>query len=250
MSNTPSQEVSESACEIPKVSVAMISYNHEKFITQAVESVVMQQTNFEYEVVIGEDCSTDNTRKILLDLQKKHPDRIKLLLHEQNLGQNGNLKQTLRACRGQYLAILEGDDYWISPDKLQKQVDALDQNPDWSICTHRITVFFEDGSQPSYLAPRFDPKPVSTLDDLSRSSFVGTSAAVYRKIPIDHYPEWIFEVTISDYALPLFYTQHGKIGFIDEVMCAYRKNTDSMWYPMDSLTQRTELCTVLKGSDG
>ncbi len=229
-----------------KVSVAMITHNHERFITQAVESVMMQQTSFNFEVVIGEDCSTDNTRQILIELQRKYPNKLKLRLQEQNTGGYENFRQVLQACRGQYLAILEGDDFWTSPQKLQTQADALDKNPDWSICAHRVKVFFEDGSQPSCLAPESDPKPVSTLDDLARGPFVYTSAAVFRRIPVELYPDWFFHVEIGDYAQSLFYAQHGKIGFIDEVMSAYRKHVGGFWSPLDSLTQRTSLARDLR----
>jgi glycosyltransferase involved in cell wall biosynthesis len=249
MATTYPQNLPPSARVLPKVSVAMVTYNQEKYIAQAVESVMMQQTSFDYEVVVGEDCSTDNTRQILLDLKQKYPEKLKLLLHDRNLGGfgNGNFRAALQACRGQYLAILEGDDYWTSPHKLQKQVDALDRNPDWSICTHRVMVFFEDASQPSYLGPRFDPKPVSTLDDLARASFVGTSAAVYRNYTVERqYPDWLFQVDTGDYALALFYAQFGKIGFIDEVMCAYRKHREAVWSALDSVTQRTRLARSLR----
>lgn len=115
-------------CSLPagnrmKVSVLMITYNHEKFIAQAIDSILMQQVNFDYEIVIGEDCSTDGTRAIVIQYQKEYPDKIRLLLPEENLGMHKNFVQTFRACQGEYIALLEGDDYWTSPRKLQKQVD-------------------------------------------------------------------------------------------------------------------------------
>src|ERR1700730_11718775 len=104
-----------------KLSVAMITYNHEQFIGQAIESVLAQKVNFEYELVIGEDCSTDGTRAVILDFHRRYPDRIVPLLRERNLGGQKILLGTLAACRGKYLALLEGDDYWICTDKLQRQ---------------------------------------------------------------------------------------------------------------------------------
>ena len=109
-----------------KVSVAMITYNHERFIAQAIESVLMQQTDFAVELVIGEDCSTDGTRAIVRDYGERYPERIRLLLPEHNLGMMPNFVATLKACRGQYVASVEGDDYWTDPHKLQKQVDFLE----------------------------------------------------------------------------------------------------------------------------
>src|SRR4051794_3890726 len=119
-----------------KVSVCMITYNHERFIEQAVASALTQATSFEYEIVIGEDCSTDRTRNILIELQRANPDKIRLLLPEHNLGAQRNFVQTLDMCRGQYIAYLEGDDYWTSSAKLQQQVDFLDQHADFAICFH------------------------------------------------------------------------------------------------------------------
>src|SRR5882762_4326458 len=118
----------------PKVSVAMICYKQEQFITQAVESAMMQKTDFPYELVISDDCSPDSTREIALDLQRRYPDRIRLLLPETNRGMMSNFVQTLRACTGDYIALLEGDDYWIDARKLQKQADLLDTHPEFPAC--------------------------------------------------------------------------------------------------------------------
>src|ERR1700745_2179124 len=112
-----------------KLSVMMITYNHEQFIAQAIESVLMQKVNFDFEIVIGEDCSTDGTRAIVLDFQHRYPGRIALILRPRNIGPMWTKESTLAACRGQYLSILEGDDYWTSTDKIQKQVDFLDSHP-------------------------------------------------------------------------------------------------------------------------
>jgi glycosyltransferase involved in cell wall biosynthesis len=113
-----------------KVSVAMITYNHERYIAKALDNVLSQSTNFDYEVIIGEDFSTDNTRSIIIDYQKRYPDKFQLLLNDKNIGMHKNTAQVLRACRGQYVALLEGDDYWTSTHKLQLQVDFLDRHPE------------------------------------------------------------------------------------------------------------------------
>jgi|LSQX01.2.fsa_nt_gb glycosyltransferase involved in cell wall biosynthesis len=113
------------------LSVGMLTYNHEKYIAQAIDSILMQEVNFDYEIVIADDCSTDNTREIILDYQKRYPDIIKPLFQEKNLGSQKNANALRTACSGKYRATLEGDDYWISPSKLQKQVDFLENNPDY-----------------------------------------------------------------------------------------------------------------------
>ena len=95
----------------PLLSVLIITYNHEKFIGKALDSALGQKTNFDYEIVIGEDCSTDKTRQILLEYKKKYPRKVKLVLQEKNVGPNENFIDTYMACTGKYIAMLEGDDY-------------------------------------------------------------------------------------------------------------------------------------------
>ena len=116
--------------EEPLVSVKMVTYNHAPYITQAIEGVLQQKVNFPFELVIGEDCSTDGTREIVFEYQKKYPDIIRVITSEQNVGMTKNSYRTERACRGKYVAYCDGDDYWRCPDKLQKQVDYLENHPD------------------------------------------------------------------------------------------------------------------------
>lgn len=128
----------------PLVSVKMITYNHALFIAQAIEGVLQQKTTFPFELVIGEDCSTDGTRETVFEYQKKYPDIIRVITSDKNVGMMRNSLRALKACRGKYLAVCEGDDYWQSPYKLQKQVDYLERHPecglvctDWDIYLHR-----------------------------------------------------------------------------------------------------------------
>src|SRR5689334_6956969 len=123
----------------------MTTYNHERFIAQAVESVPAQRINFSMEIVIGEDFSTDRTPKILQELAAKHPDTIRLTLSPTNIGGQADFMATKGRCRGQYVAMLEGDDYWNCDDKLQRQIDALDAHPEWAMCFHPCACQYEDG---------------------------------------------------------------------------------------------------------
>ena len=126
------------------VSVCMITYNHEQFISQAIEGILMQKTDFPIELIIGEDCSTDSTRQICTEYQEKYPDKINLQLRKNNLGFYQNWAVTLQACTGKYIALCEGDDYWTDPLKLQKQVDFLEANPDYSVCSHLYSCYNEN----------------------------------------------------------------------------------------------------------
>jgi glycosyltransferase involved in cell wall biosynthesis len=125
----------------PLVSVKMITYNHAPYIAQAIEGVVRQKTNFPFELVIGEDCSTDGTREIVFDYQKKFPDIIRVITSDENVGMKRNGSRTTKACKGKYLAWCEGDDYWHHAGKLQLQTDYLESHPecglvysDYDIC--------------------------------------------------------------------------------------------------------------------
>jgi glycosyltransferase involved in cell wall biosynthesis len=114
----------------PLVSAKMMTYNHEPYIAQAIEGVLQQETDFPFELVIGEDCSTDGTREIVFDYQKKYPEIIRVVTSDKNVGSRRNGMRTTKACRGKYIAYCEGDDYWHHPRKLQKQVDYLESHPE------------------------------------------------------------------------------------------------------------------------
>jgi len=114
----------------PLVSVKMITYNHAPYIAQAIEGILQQETNFPFELVIGEDCSTDGTREIVFEYRKKYPDIIRVITSEQNVGVTKNGYRVEKACRGKYIAYCEGDDYWHNPYKMQKQVDYLESHPE------------------------------------------------------------------------------------------------------------------------
>jgi glycosyltransferase involved in cell wall biosynthesis len=132
--------------ETPLVTVSMTTFNHEKYIRQALESVLMQQVNFQFEILIKEDCSTDETRNILLEYQQKHPHIFRLWLTNENLYSKGVKVGLVKHCRGKYIARLEGDDYWTDHQKLQKQVDYLDAHPDVSMVYHHFNVLNPDES--------------------------------------------------------------------------------------------------------
>lgn len=219
--------------EQPKVSVLMTTYKHEKFIAQAVESVLMQETVFPFELVISEDKSPDETRGIVEEYQRRHPDRIRLFAREENLGAH-NFAATYAACRGKYVAILEGDDYWTDRNKLQVQVDALDAHPDWVVCFHTVRVVTEDRSKPRppYLFPQ-SCREVSTLDDLLQWNFIQPCSVMFRNRVVRTFPEWYFSLALGDWPLFIMLAQHGQLGYIDRVMADYRVHGGGSWANRD-----------------
>ena len=226
----------------PKVSVAMITYNHEKFIRQAVESVMMQETAFPYELVIGEDCSADRTREICLELQQKYTDRIRLLLPERNLGAKANEAYVFRACDGDYIALLEGDDFWLDPRKLQDQVDFLQHNPDCSACFALARVVSDgDPSSWYYIPAKTTPSRRFTTEDLLDRNWIATCSLLFRNViaeipfkPFDH-------LAMGDWPLNIMLSLRGPIGYLNREMAAYRQHAGGIWTGAQEVLKLTEV---------
>lgn len=221
-----------------KVSVSMITYNHEKYIAEAIESVLMQDVDFTYEIVVGEDCSKDRTRQILLHYQRRYPDKFRLLLNDVNLGMLPNFVQTLQACRGQYIALLEGDDYWTDPLKLQKQVAFLDKHHDCVMCFHGYKTARDDGNTKATSIHRHGRKHTYNLKDILRTKtrkfFVRTNTQMFRNGLLTDFPDWFYDMPMGDYPHTILLAQHGTIGYIDGIMSVYRVHEGAAWSQADA----------------
>ena len=213
----------------PKVSVATVTYNHESYIEQAVESVMRQETDFEVEMVVGEDCSTDRTRQILLDLRERYPERLRLLLREKNLGASHNVADVLRSCRGEYVALLDGDDYFTSTRKLAMQADLLDRNPEMAICGHRHEIEYELEPGPGALCESAVQSECWTLDDFVNGYYVHPSSVMARHEILAELPVWFHDVETGDMAMLMLCLQRGTGGFINELMSVYRVHGGGVW---------------------
>jgi glycosyltransferase involved in cell wall biosynthesis len=228
----------------------MTTYKHERFITQAVESVMMQETDFPYELVLGEDCSPDRTRAICLELQRKYPDRIRLLLPEQNLGMRGNDLLTLRACDGDYIAMLDGDDFWTSKDKLKKQVQFLENHPECSACCHPVTQFCEDGREPAKIVGLYPGGSSFSLSDLISEKIAATCSVLYRNCLRGRFPEWYEKIGYGDRALQVLHGEHGLLGYLDENMASYRLHPGGIWSTTNRLWQLQQLVFLYESLNG
>ena len=226
-----------------KVSVLVTTYNHEKYIAQALDSVLMQETNFDYEIIIGEDRSADQTRSIVLDFQRRNPEKIRLVLPAENLGSAGNrvFAQALELAQGEYVALLDGDDYWTSAKKLQKQVEFLDLHPDCALCFHNALRIYEDGSR-AVLPYNFPgQKPISVLEDIVQSNFIAGPTPMLRKDVAGHLPEWYCNLPHGDWSLYILCAQHGKIGYIDEILGIYRIHNQGFWSKLGAIQKLEEI---------
>jgi glycosyltransferase involved in cell wall biosynthesis len=209
-----------------KVSVVMLSYNHEAFIRQAVESVLEQQARFDVELIVGDDHSSDATPAILRELDGKHPGRLTLLLREENIGMGHNFADIYSRCTGDFLAILDGDDYWVTTDKLQKQVNLMLENPDAAICFGKARM--EGGLKPGLLLP-VEAKSQWVIDDLIRASTIPSCTALYRNYGLGPLPEWLIKLAMCDWPFHVLHALKGNVVFVDEVLAAYRVHGGGVW---------------------
>ncbi len=211
----------------PKVSIIAISYNHERYIKQALDGFLNQKTNFDFEIIVGDDHSTDNTVKIVKEYAAKHPDIFKLILRPKNLGVQKNFTDTINQATGEYIALCECDDYWTDPNKLQKQVDYMDSNPKCSVCFHPVSVFFEGKNVDEEVFPIKERFSKFNTEELIRENFIQTNSVMYRRQKKIHIPDNIMPV---DWYLHLYFAQFGEIGYIDKVMAAYRRHENGIWW--------------------
>lgn len=214
------------------VSVWMITYNHEKYIRQALESVFMQQTDFYFDVVIGEDASTDNTRTIIDEFKREYGERLITVYHDTNVGY---LRNAYEFCfpllKGKYVAVLEGDDYWTDPLKLQKQVDFLEKNPEFSLCHHAFDVDYEDKIPGIKDRNRYNrEKPVITFTDILDFSYPKSLTVIFRRDILSDIDlnKFFRDMPVGDIPLWHLILLKGKGFFIDEAMGCYRVHGKSL----------------------
>lgn len=212
------------------VSIICITYNHEDYISTAIEGFLMQKTNFEFEILIGDDYSKDNTQQIIKSYINRFPNKIKLITSGKNIGARNNLKRTWGEAKGRYLAICEGDDYWIDEYKLQKQIDYMEKNPKCSLCAHNAKIYDESLKKMVGLLKQSGEKKYFTKDViLNGGGFLASASLIYRKEIIDNLPDWYMEVSVGDYPLQMIASTYGYVFFMEDVMSIYRLNVPGSW---------------------
>jgi glycosyltransferase involved in cell wall biosynthesis len=212
-----------------------MTYNHGLYIHDAMEGILKQQTDFKVEVVVGDDFSTDDTLVIIREYHDTENIHIRILERKigdeywqkrQVKGRLYNFTNIIENCKGKYIALLDGDDYWTDPLKLQKQIDFLERNPSFSVCFHRAIERHEILSKEKVI-PEGPMNATLRLDDLLKgSNFIPTNSCVFRNFDTP-LPPWFYQLPFGDYGLHLLNAKRGDIGFIDEVMGVYRISTSS-----------------------
>lgn len=223
----------------PLVSVCIPTYQHVKYIAQCLDSVLRQKTGFPFEIIIGEDDSTDGTRQLCHQYAAQHPDKIRLFLRkeEEKISINGkktgryNIIQNFKEAKGKYIAMLDGDDYWCDDYKLQKQVEFLEAHPDYAICFHP-TYKNRNGVEENFIGPfkNWKAQRSLTITDLAEGEFfILTCSCMFRNGMYASLPDWFWQIPFIDYALHVWNAQFGKVGFLPDRMAFYRMHDESMW---------------------
>jgi glycosyltransferase involved in cell wall biosynthesis len=210
----------------PLLSVLVWTYNHAAFIHETIDNILNQKTNFDYEIIISDDCSTDGTTDIVRRYQQEFPDRIKLLISRKNIFSiNGAIGiRSFNQVRGKYVAFVEGDDYWTNNNKLQKQIDFLESNPEFSMSAHKAETIDQTKNEKA-LSGNFGEFPggVFTTKDILTHHFIPTLSLVFRKSALN-LPDWYLRVRSGDIAQELIISLAGKGMFFNDSMGVYRQH--------------------------
>lgn len=218
-----------------KVSVCIITYNQEQYLAQAIEGVLMQETSHPYEIIIGEDCSTDNTRKICREYEKKYPGIIRIIYQPTNQGLILNFVSTIQASTGEYVALCDGDDYWIDPLKLEKQISHLDLNRDIGLVYTNKKILQNRDEHDGNSA---DNK--TEIEDLLMNCFISSPTVLFRKALAEPFLMEMVQLSsvrdwkMQDYPLWLHIAGRSKIAYLDEYTAMYRMLSNTLCRPQDT----------------
>jgi len=218
-----------------KVSICCITYNHEKYIEDAIKGFLMQETNFDFEIIIGEDCSTDRTASLVMKYKEKYPDKIRIVTSETNVGMKENSMRVLKSVRGKYIAFCEGDDRWLDPYKLQKQVNFMDANSEYSMCGHITAINNVEIDQIVGKIGEDEYSKEIIIDDFIRGVVFHNSSVLFRKSCIEnekgdfYFPDYFLNSPVGDYAIQLYLFTKGKVYCFNEIMSQYNWNLSNSW---------------------
>ena len=215
----------------PMVSICCMTYNQANYIKDALESFLMQKTNFKFEIIIHDDASTDNTPNIIREYEKKYPNIIKPIYQTENQNSRGKKIEllTFERAQGKYIALCEGDDYWIDEEKLQKQVEYMEEHPECSLCFHKAKIFDEKTKKffkYKYQNKKYKNKNgIYTAGELELYGFIPTASYLFKKEHVDEMPDFFYKCIVGDKPLRLILTSYGYAFEINEIMSVYRKGT-------------------------
>ena len=216
-----------------KVSVLCLTYNQENYIADALNSFVQQKTTFKYEILVNDDCSTDRTTDIVREYALKYPDIIKPIFHEENQYSKGvsPIRDILiPVANGKYIAICEGDDYWIDEYKLQSQYDYMEEHPECSLCVHNAYLVDDDKNNIGIVRTSDNDEKISIKDVMVKGGdFIATSS-IFARLPEGKIIPPYFDVLCLDYTWQIFFASCGKYVYcFEKPMSVYRIGSSGSW---------------------
>lgn len=215
-----------------KVSILCLTYNHEQYIKDALYGFLNQKTNFDYEILVHDDASTDRTQEILHDFEEKYPEKLSVIYQKENQYSKGvkieEIYQVSRA-KGKYIALCEGDDYWIDDFKLQKQFDEMERHPELDICAHGY-IQMDCGSKKKTEKVLYSEKTIIPVENIimGGGGYVATNSLFYRKSIHDDEPEFR-KISSLDYTLQVLGSLRGGMLYLPDTMSVYRYMSDGSW---------------------
>ena len=231
------------------LNVILVTYNHSKFIQDSLRGILFQKTNFDFDIIVADDYSTDDTLAQIREVEAKSTISFRYLSSERNLGISQNYRRAFEACDAKYVAVLEGDDFWTTPDRLQKHVDFLEHHYECAMSYNRFirgnieaaryVVFPEMDSSKEY--------HLFTARDVASNNIIGNfSCCVYRKSALDTLPKEMFDFTTYDWFTNIMVGKAGMIGCLTDVMSFYRIHSEGMWSSNDEIANMNKLLEYIQ----
>ena len=222
-----------------KLSILIITYNQEKYITECLESILMQKIPYDFEIIVSDDCSTDSTISKADQILKQSNRNYKIIKNDQNIGISKNYQKGFKECNGEYIGVIEGDDYWTDPDRLYKHVTFLESHRECVMSFNRIIYYYEDSAR--FVVPEWsnaESFEYITTSQMAGGNCIGNlSACVFRNSEIQKLKQNFFELEIADWILGMTLGQHGLIAYLKDAMSVYRINPNGQWSKLSSTEQ-------------
>lgn len=234
-----------------KINIILITYNHANYIKQTLESILMQELPYDVEIIVADDCSTDNTVDIIKEYETSTPFSFLYLDKTKNIGYVRNYQQAFAACSGDYIAIMEGDDYWLTPYHLKNHISFLEKLPDSSMSYNRHLRLFEDQNREEIFDWTGDKDyQLITTEQLALGNRIGNlSCCIFRGKLVQQLDQKLFDMEIADWMLGMYMGQFGPLLYLKEVTSAYRIHDNGQWSQMNERDQCARIIELINEYD-